>query len=96
MSDEREVPTLRANDVLDKDVFDLNGEKLGHVALAREYEGHLVSFDVQLTRAARRAHRAPDAIATLMSEDVVATDFDVSMNEDADHLLSGGLPVPIE
>lgn len=94
MTSEAEVPQLHAADVLDKDVFDLNGERLGHVTLAREWEGHLVSFDVTLAERAKRNHAARDPVATLMVDDVVSTDFVVSMDEDAEHLLSGGLREP--
>lgn len=94
MTDEAEVPLLHADDLLDKDVFDLNGVKLGHVTLCREYEGHVVSFDVALTEDVLRKHHASDAIATLMPDDVVATDFAVSLDEDAARLLSGGIDLP--
>lgn len=94
MTSEAEVPQLHAADVLDKDVFDLHGERLGHVSLAREWEGHLVSFDVTLAERAKRSHAAREPIATLMADDVVSTDFVVSMDEDAEHLLHGGLREP--
>ena len=94
MTSEAETPQLHAADVLDKDVFDLNGERLGHVTLAREWDGHLVSFDVALSERTRLVHAAREPVATLMADDVVLADLDISMDEDAEHLLYGGLRSP--
>lgn len=91
MTSEADVPPFHAADVIDKEVFDLHGERLGHVTLAREWGGHLVSFDVTLSEHTKLVHGAREPIATLMADDVVATDFEVSMDEDAEHLLYGGL-----
>lgn len=75
---------MHNEDVMDKEVFDLNGHRIGHVTLARE-TGDFVLFDVELAPRAR-AHLHED-IVTLSSDDVLATDFDVTVGDDWDHLM---------
>jgi hypothetical protein len=76
---------MHTQDVLDKDVYDANGLRLGHVRLAREAEGFLL-FDVELTGRARRAMRTQDDTITFAQDDVVATDGQITLVDDAAHL----------
>lgn len=85
---------MDADELLDKDAVDLNGLKLGHIDLVRESEGNVL-FDVHLTDRARRLLHTPDDVITLSADDVVATDFMVTLREDAQHLLRAGL-TPLE
>lgn len=75
---------MDTEEVLDKEVYDLQGHHVGHVGLARESEGYLL-FDVELTPRARA--RLGEDVLTLSGDDVLATDFDVTLGEDWDHLL---------
>lgn len=77
---------MHTEDVLDKEVYDLNGHRIGHVTLAREADEHVL-FDVALTPIAREHLATRDDVITLSSDDVLATDFDVTIDDDWDHLL---------
>jgi hypothetical protein len=77
---------MRPDDVLDKDVYDANGHRLGHVDLAREMDG-FVLFDVRLSGRGRRLLHADDHVVTFSAEDVIATDDDVTLAQDAAHLM---------
>lgn len=77
---------MHSEDVLDKEVYDLSGHRLGHVTLARE-SGEFVLFDVELTDRARMRLDAPEEVITLSSDDVLATDFDLTVEDDWEHLL---------
>lgn len=89
-----EIPTSDAGDVhlhnadvLDKDVYDLNGMKLGHVTLARETPSEgLISFDVALRGRASRALGTHAPVLTIASDHVVAADSDVTLDDDVTHL----------
>lgn len=85
---------MDVDELLDKDAVDVNGMKLGHIDLVRESEGNIL-FDVHLTGRARRSLHAADDVITLSPDDVVATDFVVTLREDAKHLLRAGL-TPLE
>lgn len=77
---------MHNDDVLDKDVFDVNGRRIGHATLAREAMDELLSFDVELDPRLRKLWRAP-RIVTVPATDVIATDFQVTLAEDARYIL---------
>ena len=87
---------LHSADVLDKDVFDLNGHRLGHVNLAREDSNGLLSFDVTLRPREQRALGVESNVITVPWVDVEATDFHVTLAEDGVHLAHPGLALPPE
>lgn len=96
MADEAESDAgpleLHADDLLDKSVFDVNGHKVGRVTLTREKAEHLLSFDVELARKARRAAGIRDHRLTLSPSDVLSTDHDVTIDDDLAHLAHPGSP----
>ena len=77
---------MRSDDVLDKDVYDANGHRLGHVDLAREKDG-FVLFDVRLSGRGRRLLHSDENVVTFSADDVIATDGDITLAEDAAHLM---------
>lgn len=77
---------MHNDDVLDKDVFDVNGQRIGHAVLAREADDELLSFDVELVEKLRLQWRAPERV-TIPAEDIVATDIQVTLAEDARYIV---------
>lgn len=70
------------DDLLDKDAYDVNGHHLGRITLTREAGGELFSFDILLDERAKREVDASGDFLTVDPEEVVATDFDVSLAEE--------------
>lgn len=84
---------MHNDDVIDKDVFDVNGRRVGHAVLAREREDELLSFDVELEPGIQTAWNAP-ARVTVPVHEVVATDFQVTLAEDARFIVHPELAPP--
>lgn len=82
-----ESADLRADDLLDKPVFDLHGRMLGRVTLAREGREGLLPFDVLLTPRARDAFSSRGGVATVDPDHIVAADEEITLDEAAEWLL---------
>lgn len=76
------MPDVTVDDLLDKETYDVNGHHLGRITLCREDNAGLRSFDVELDRAARRALQTERSTLTVPADEVVATDFDVTLAEE--------------
>ena len=85
---------MHNDDVLDKDVYDVNGRRVGHATLARE-DAHedLLSFDVELEETLRALWNAPRFV-TVPANDVIATDGQVTLSEDARYIVHPELAPP--
>lgn len=88
------VHGFRPDDLLDKAVYDVNGHLLGRVRLCRERGDRLASFDVELTERARRALAIEARQATLLPDDLLSAEEDVTLREEAAILLHPEIPHP--
>lgn len=84
-----------ANDLKGRDVFDVNGVRLGKVTRAFAEEGALLRFDVTLTDNARTMMGAPQDVAGIPPQWVARVGEDgVRLRKAAEEVLHPDAPFP--
>lgn len=84
-----------ANDLKGRDVFDVNGLRLGKVTRAFAEEGALLRFDVTLSENARTMMEAPQDVAGIPPQWVAGVGDDgVRLRKAAEEVLHPDAPLP--
>lgn len=84
-----------ANDLKGRDVYDVNGLRLGRVATAFAEEGALLRFDVTLSENARTLMGAPQDVAGIPPQWVARVGEDgVRLRKAAEEVLHPDAPLP--
>lgn len=84
-----------ATDLKDRDVFDVNGQRLGRVTRAFAEEGTLLRFDVTLSPNAQTLFNAPSNVAGIPSDAVARVEEDgIHLMQAAEQILHPDAPLP--
>lgn len=85
----------QAAELKDRDVFDVNGQRLGRLTRALAEDGSIIRFDVSLTPNARSLFHAPSDVAGIPPDAIARVEEDgVHLMQAAEQILHPENPVP--